>query len=57
MDEAAEPIPAQNAHTGHVAEWMGATCGRVLLQCPVWPVHVAMAGVLGQDQPQVPLTR
>ena len=35
VDEAAESVPAQNAHTGHVARWVHASCGRVLLQRPV----------------------
>jgi hypothetical protein len=40
VDQAAEPVPAQNAHTGHFRRRMRATGGRVLLQCPVRPVGV-----------------
>ena len=39
-DEAAEPVPAQNVHTGHSARCMHASCGRVLLQHPVGPVRI-----------------
>ena len=28
---------------------------RVLLQCPMWPMHVVMIDVLIKDQSQVPL--
>ena len=31
--------------------------GRVLLQCPVRPVDVAVIGILARDEPQVPLAR
>jgi hypothetical protein len=53
--EAAESVPAQNTHIGHVARWMYASCRRVLLQCPVRPVRIVVVGVFAQDQPQVPL--
>jgi hypothetical protein len=46
MDQAAEPVPAQNAHTGHFRSRMRVPSGRVLLQCPVRPVRVVMIGVL-----------
>jgi hypothetical protein len=35
---------------------MYSATGRILLQGPMRPVSVVMAGVLAQDQPQVPLT-
>ena len=56
MDQAAEPVAAQNAHTGHFGRRMQAPGGRFLLQCPVRPVSVVVIGVLAEDQPQVPLT-
>jgi hypothetical protein len=54
VDEAAEPVPAQNSHTGHVTRWMHAFDGRALLQGPVRPVRIVMIDVLAQDQRQVP---
>ena len=39
VDQAAEPVPAQNAQTGHVARKMYTASGRVLLQCPVRPMR------------------
>jgi hypothetical protein len=33
VDEAAEPVPAKNAHTGHFARRMRPSGGRVLLHC------------------------
>ena len=50
-DQGAEAVPAQNAHTALFGGWMGAPCGRVLLQRPVLPMAVAMIGVLAQNQP------
>ena len=50
MDQAAEPVPAQNAYPGHVAEWMCAPGGRVLLQRPVRPVDVVVVGVLAKSR-------
>ena len=32
MDQAAKPVPAQNAHTGHFDRRMRASGGRLLLQ-------------------------
>ena len=55
VDEAAEPVTAYNAHTGHAARQMSASCGRVLLQRPVRPMTVVVIDVLAQDQPQMPL--
>ena len=49
MDQAAEPVPAQNAHPGRVAGWMCAPGGRVLLQRPVRPVDVVVVGVVAKD--------
>jgi hypothetical protein len=54
MDQAAEAVSAQDAQTGHVARWVCAPAGRVLLQRPVRPMDVVVAGVLAQDKPQVP---
>jgi hypothetical protein len=54
-DEAAEPLPAQNLHTGHTARCMHASCGQVLLQHPVRPVRIVVIGIFAEDQPQVPL--
>ena len=54
MDQAAEAVSAQDAQTGHVARWVRAPAGRVLLQRPVRPMDVVVAGVLAQDKPQVP---
>ena len=51
VDQAAKPVPAQNAHIG-LSRWrMRPPCGRVLLQCPVRPVSVAVIDALAQDQP------
>jgi hypothetical protein len=52
-DQAAEPIPPENANVGFQGMWMRPPGGRVLLQCPVGPVRVVI-DVLAQDQPQVP---
>ena len=56
VDQAAEPVSAHNAYTGHFRRRVRAPCGRVLLQCPMRPVDVVVIGVLAEDQPQVPLT-
>ena len=55
VDQAAEPVPAQNAHNGHFGRQMRASGGRLLLQRPVRAVRIVMIGVLAEDQPQVPL--
>jgi hypothetical protein len=47
-DQAAEPVLALNAHTGHFRTWMRTTGRRVLLQCPV-TVSVVVIGILAQD--------
>jgi len=55
MDQATEPVPAQNPGVG---AWGGRnrTPGRrSLLQCPVRAMQVVMVGVLAEDQPQVSL--
>ena len=52
-DQAAEPVPALNAHTGHFRTWMRTTGGRVLLQCPV-TVSVVVIGPAPPDQVGVP---
>jgi hypothetical protein len=53
MNEAAEAVSAQDAHTGHIGERMCASGGRVLLQCSVRPVRVVVVDLVVQDQPQV----
>jgi hypothetical protein len=52
-DQAAEPVPAQNTHSGHFGSRMRALGGPFLLQCPVWPVRVVVIDIFAQDQPQV----
>ncbi len=52
MDQTAEPIPAQNTHTGHAGGRLRTTGGRGLPQRPLRPVGI----VLARDQPQVPYT-
>ena len=54
VDQAAEPVPAHNAHTGRFRRPMCTSGGRVLQQRPVWPVRVVVIDILAQDQPQVP---
>ena len=56
MDQPAEAVPAQNAHTGHFRRQIRTTGGRVLPQRPVWAMQIAVIGVLTQDQPQVLLS-
>ena len=53
-DQSAEPILAQNAHTGHFYGWVDAPGGRVLLQCPVRPVGVVVLDVLAQELFELP---
>jgi hypothetical protein len=38
VDQAAEPVPAHNAYSGHFRRPMCTSGGRVLQQRPVWPV-------------------
>jgi hypothetical protein len=54
VDQAAEPVPAHNAHSGHFRRPMCTSGGRILQQRPVWPVRVLVIDILAQDQPQVP---
>jgi hypothetical protein len=54
MDQAAEPVPAQNPDVCARSGWMRTPGRRALLQRPVRPVGVVMVGVLIKDQPQVP---
>ena len=54
VDQAAKPVPAQNAHTSHFHGWMRSPCGRVLMQRPVWPMKVIVIHIFAQDQPWVP---
>ena len=54
MDQPADPVSPQNAHIGCPDGWECTPCGRVLLQCPVRQVRVAVIGVLAQDLVQVP---
>jgi hypothetical protein len=53
MDQAAEPVPAQNARTSRFGRRIRASGRRLLLQCPVRTVKVVVVGVLAEDQPQV----
>jgi hypothetical protein len=57
VDEAAEPIPPENARIRHGCGWMRTPGGRVVVQRPVRPVAVVVTGVLAEDQPQVPFAR
>lgn len=52
MDQATEPVPAQNPGVGAWG-WRNRTPGRrSLLQRPVRAMQVVMVGVLAEDQPQ-----
>ena len=44
MDRAADPVPAQNAHTGHFGRRIRASGRRLLPQCPVRTVGVVVVG-------------
>jgi hypothetical protein len=46
MDQAAEPVRAQEPDICARSGWRRTPAGRVLLQCPVRPVRVVMTGVL-----------
>ena len=50
MDQAAEPVPAQNAYAGHFDRRIRTSGGRLLLQSPVRPVRFAVVDVLIKDQ-------
>ena len=54
VDQAAEPVAAQDAHSGHFGRRMLTPGGRVLLQGSVRPMDVIVVDVLAEDQPQVP---
>jgi hypothetical protein len=54
MDQAAEPVPAQNPDVGGQSGWMRTAGGRPLLQRPVRAMQIAVIGVLVKDKPQVP---
>ncbi len=54
VDQAAEPIPAQDAYAPHFRRRVHTSAGRVLLQRPVRRLVI---GILAQDKPQVPLAR
>jgi hypothetical protein len=45
IDQPAEPVPAQNTHTGHVGGRLRATGGRMLLRCPVRSVSVVITSI------------
>lgn len=55
MDQAAEPIPAQYSDVCLQNRWMRTPGRRGLLQRPVRPVRVVVAGVFIKNQAQVPL--
>ena len=54
VDQAAEPVPPQNPDLSPGAWYAPRSGGRILMDSPVRPAGVAMAGILAQDQPQVP---
>lgn len=54
MDQAAQPVPAQNACACHVGGRLRRPSGRASLQRPVRPVSVVVIGVPAQDQAQMP---
>ncbi len=54
MDQAAEPVSPQNAHTGHFSGRMRAARRRVLMKRPVRPVDVVAIDIFAKDQAQVP---
>jgi hypothetical protein len=54
VDQAAEPVPAPNAHAGQSGRPMRTPGGRVLLQSPVWGMRLVAVDVLVENQPQVP---
>lgn len=54
VDQAAEPVSAQNQDVGLRSGWMRTPGGRALLQCPVRPVRVVVVDVLTQGQAHVP---
>ncbi len=54
MDQAAEPVPAQNPDACAQSGRMRAPGRRGLLQRPVRAMQVVMSDVLAHDQPQVP---
>ena len=56
VDQAAEPVPPQNTHTGHFGGPMRTPGRRFLFQRPVRPMGVVVVDVLAQDHPQVPLS-
>ena len=51
VDEAAEPVPSENAHIRRGCGCIGTSGGRVLVQRPVRPVVVVVIDVLAEDQP------
>jgi hypothetical protein len=55
MDQATEPITAQNPDVGIRSRRNRMPGRRPLLQRPMRPMRVVMIDVLAEDQPQVPL--
>jgi hypothetical protein len=57
VDQAAEPIPAQNPDVRALMGGCEPPALGILSQRSVRPVTVVVIGVLAEDQPQVPLVR
>ncbi|MGH3275390.1 MAG: hypothetical protein ACRDNZ_13845, partial [Streptosporangiaceae bacterium] len=55
MDQATEPVPAHDSDIRARGGWIRAPGRRPRLQRPMRPVTVVVAGVLAEDEPQVPL--
>src|SRR5713226_803741 len=56
MNQASEPVPAQNPDGSARNGWMRTPGRRTLSQRPVRPVGVVVIGVLAEDEPEVPFT-
>jgi hypothetical protein len=54
VDQAAEPVASQHADSRLCCGGIGSPGGRILVQCPVWPVSVVVIDVLAEDEPQMP---
>lgn len=52
MDQATEPVPAQNPDVCAQSRRMRTTGRWPLVQRPVRPVRVVMIGILAEDQPR-----
>jgi len=54
VDQAAEPVSAENPDVGTQNGWMRTPGRRALLQCPVRPVSVVVIDVLAENEPEMP---